>query len=43
MVDRLKVAKHGVLGGRLVEVPQLQKQEVIRRDKDDVKERRCKK
>lgn len=25
MVDRLKVAEHGVLGGRLVKVPQLQK------------------
>lgn len=25
MVDWLEVAKHGVLGGRLVEVPQLQK------------------
>ena len=27
MVHRLKVAKHGVLGGWLVEIPQLQKED----------------
>lgn len=30
MVDWLKVAKHGVLGGRLVEIPQLNTQESIK-------------
>lgn len=40
MVDWLEVAKHSVLGGRLVEVPQLQKQRntVKKRHKDRQKE-----